>query len=93
MFHFLPRTLFKRLCEALNVVAMPKITVRKPTPAEAKEAESWDIWEKEPSEFDWEYSAKETCLILEGLATVEGKDGQRASFSAGEKIRKRYRFG
>jgi uncharacterized cupin superfamily protein len=85
------------------------ITVRKPTPAEKKEAEGWGIWEKEPSEFDWSYSEKETCHILEGKATVKGKDGSSTSFGAGDyvifpqglectwkiekKIRKRYKFG
>ena len=86
-----------------------KISVRKPTQAEKKEAGEWGIWEKEPSEFEWSYSEKETCLILEGKATVEASDGSSASFGAGDyvifpqgmrctwriekKIRKRYRFG
>lgn len=86
-----------------------KIIVRKPTDAEKKEAQKWAIWEKEPSEFGWSYSEKETCLMLEGKATVTATDGSRASFSAGDyvvfpqglsctwriekKIRKHYRFG
>ena len=86
-----------------------KIVVRKPTPAEKKEAERWGIWEKEPSEFEWSYSEQETCLILEGKATVVPQEGASAAFGAGDyvifpqgmqctwkiekKIRKHYRFG
>lgn len=61
-----------------------QIEVRKPTKEEIKEAESWPPWSKEVSEFDWQYDEKETCYILEGAATVTGKDGQAASFSAGD---------
>ena len=41
-----------------------KAKVRKPTENEKEEAESWPIWEKEESEFPWEYSDQETCLYL-----------------------------
>ncbi|MCK4714778.1 MAG: cupin domain-containing protein [Candidatus Aenigmarchaeota archaeon] len=61
-----------------------KIEVRKPTEDEIKSTESWGTWEKEPSEFDWEYGEKETCYILEGSATVTASDGESASFGAGD---------
>ena len=86
-----------------------KTLVRKPTPEEKKEAASWSIWEKEPSEFGWNYDQKETCLILEGKATITHSDGSSITFSAGDyvifprglrctwkiekKIRKHYLFG
>jgi uncharacterized cupin superfamily protein len=38
-----------------------KPKVRKPTEKELQEAESWAIWEKEESEFPWEYFEQETC--------------------------------
>ena len=41
-----------------------KPRIGKPTKKEIAEAESWPIWEKEKSEFPWEYDIKETCLIL-----------------------------
>jgi uncharacterized protein len=85
-----------------------EIIVRKPTAEELKIAMTWPIWEKEVSEFDWEYDSPETCLIIAGKATVTGQ-GVKASFGAGdyvvfpaglkckwkitEKIRKHYRFG
>jgi uncharacterized cupin superfamily protein len=85
-----------------------KPNVKKPTAKERKEAESWPIWEKEKSEFPWEYDEQETCLILEGKATVKTPEGN-IEFEAGdyvvfpkglkctweikEVIRKHYNFG
>ena len=31
---------------------------------------SWPIWSCEVSEFDWEYSEQESCLLLEGEVEV-----------------------
>lgn len=86
-----------------------EVTVRKPTDAERKEAQAWGVWEKEISEFDWEYSEKEICLILEGNAQIFEGEGKIAEFGAGDyvvfpeglsctwkitkKIRKKFRFG
>jgi len=85
-----------------------KPKVRKPTEKESKEAESWPIWEKEESEFPWEYDEQETCLILEGKTTVKMPE-ETIEFGAGDyvvfpeglectweikkKIRKHYKFG
>lgn len=85
-----------------------KPKVRKPTKDESQKAESWPIWEKEESEFPWEYFDQETCLILEGKAVVKTSEGD-IEFGAGdyvvfpegltctweikEKIRKHYKFG
>ena len=85
-----------------------KIEVRKPTEEEKQEASSWGIWEKEVSEFPWQYSEKETCLILEGNVEVTA-DEETVSFGAGdyvifpeglkctwkiiEPVKKHYKFG
>ena len=85
-----------------------KPSKRKPTQKEQKEAEDWPIWEKEESEFPWEYDEKETCLILSGKAVIKCDDGT-VEFAAGdfvtfpiglkctweikEKIKKHYKFG
>ncbi len=82
--------------------------VRKPTEEERKLAEKWPIWEKDPSTFPWEYSQKETCLILEGKSVVRADEGS-VEFGAGdyvifphglkctwqikERIRKHYKLG
>lgn len=84
------------------------IIVKKPTAAEKKLAQTWPIWEKEPSSFVWTYDEQETCLILEGRAVVSA-DGKKFPFKAGDyvvfpkglsctweiekAIKKHYRFG
>lgn len=62
------------------------VTVQKMTKeqADSKGMLSQPIWEKEVSEFDWEYSDKESCYILEGAATVILADGETVSFEAGD---------
>lgn len=85
-----------------------KPKIRKPTNKEIAEAKAWPIWEKEESNFPWEYNTKETCLILEGKAIVKTSDGE-VEFGEGDyvefpiglqctweikrKIRKHYTFG
>jgi hypothetical protein len=85
-----------------------KPKVRKPTEKESREAESWTIWEKEESEFPWEYFEPETCLILEGKAVVETPEefvefgagdyvvfpeGLKCTWKIKQKIRKHYKLG
>jgi hypothetical protein len=51
------------------------VVVRKPSIEEQKQCKTWPIWECKPSEFDWAYTEKETCFILEGHVTVtDGKN-------------------
>jgi uncharacterized cupin superfamily protein len=87
-----------------------RISVRKPTAEELKTLGvfAWPIWTCEPSTFDWTYSEKETCLLLEGQVTVEA-EGESVSFGKGDlvvfpkglsclwrvaaPVRKHYRFG
>jgi len=51
--------------------------VHKATEEEIKEMEQLSIWEKEVSSFPWEYSDKETCLIISGAAEVVAEDGSK----------------
>ena len=83
--------------------------VRKPSARETGQAESWDTWIREPSEFTWHYDEKETCYILEGNAKVTDKQGNSIEFGPGDwvefeqglecrwtitrTIQKKYRFG
>jgi len=87
-----------------------KIQIEKPTQEKLKSlgVESWPIWTKEPSKFDWHYDDKETCYFLEGEVTVEtphekvniGK-GDLVTFPKGlgctwhvkKAVRKHYHFG
>lgn len=53
---------------------------------EALGVNSWPIWEKEVSRFDWTYDDKETCYILEGKVTVEPENGESVEFGAGDLV-------
>ena len=48
------------------------ITISQLTDKEIEEQGvlSWPIWSCEVSEFDWEYSEQESCLLLEGEVEV-----------------------
>ena len=62
-----------------------KITIKHLS--ESKIAEEnilqWPIWSCEISEFDWEYSDQETCLLLEGEVEVSS-EFETVRFSAGD---------
>ena len=45
--------------------------------------ESWPIWTKEVSVFDWYYDSKEMCLILEGKAIIR-TDKEEVTIQAGD---------
>jgi uncharacterized cupin superfamily protein len=49
---------------------MEPVIIKKPTEGELLQlgVESWPIWEKEVSVFDWFYSEPETFYVLEGRA-------------------------
>jgi uncharacterized cupin superfamily protein len=61
------------------------VVVRKPSEEEVNTFKAWPIWKCEPSTFDWAYTEKETCYLLEGKVTVsDGKDS--VSFEAGDLV-------
>lgn len=60
------------------------IEVRKPTEAEIETAKKWPTWVKEISEFSWNYSEQETCLILKGRAEVEASNGEKVEIKEGD---------
>ena len=55
---------------------MEKIKVEQLTDDEIEKRgiKNWGIWEKEPSEFDWEYTSEEHCYIINGKAVIEAPD-------------------
>ncbi len=61
-----------------------KVEIRKPTEQEKSKASSWPIWEKEASQFPWEYDEKETCMILEGDVEVTSEEGKKFHFKGGD---------
>ena len=64
-----------------------KIEIRKISEHEIEEMDirDWPVWQKEASEFDWDYSDKETCYIIEGKAKVTA-NGQEAEFGKGDLV-------
>lgn len=62
-----------------------KAIVRKPTDDEIKEMKGCPTWNCEASVFDWYFDDEETCLILEGEATVK-YDGGEVSFKGGDLV-------
>lgn len=64
------------------------IIVRKPTEQESITCKSWPIWSCDVSEFEWEYTQTEKCLLIDGH--VEVKDlppsGQSVSFGSGDYV-------
>lgn len=87
------------------------IHVEKPTDEKLLELKvvSWPVWEKEISEFPWEYDEPETCFILESEVVVTHDAGAPVSFGKGDlvvfsaglkcrwkinkAVRKHYKFG
>lgn len=61
--------------------------VWQPTAQEIENTESWSIWSKESSEFDWHYDDIETCYILEGQAEVTDNNGNRINFKVGDMVK------
>ena len=61
------------------------VIVKKPSDAEASECRAWPIWKCEPSTFDWSYTEKETCLLIEGQVTVTDTNDS-VSFGPGDLV-------
>lgn len=73
----------------------------------SRNVESWPVWEKEVSDFQWEYAETEECYILKGEAdiitdkatyTISAKDfvtfykGLSCRWVIRKPIRKHYNF-
>ena len=50
-----------------------------------KEVLSWPIWTCDISEFNWEYSERESCLVLEGEVEISG-EFKTLKFGAGDYV-------
>jgi len=63
------------------------IQINKLTESEIakKKIKSWPIWSCEVSEFDWEYSERESCLLLEGEVEVSG-NFETVKFGVGDYV-------
>ncbi len=61
------------------------IIISVPTAEQVATCKTWPIWQHEPDRFDWTYTDKETCLLLEGKVTVSDSDAS-VSFQAGDMV-------
>ena len=64
------------------------IIVRKPTEQEAKTCKSWPTWSCDTSEFEWEYTQTEKCLLIEGQVEVSDlpPSGNTVTFGSGDYV-------
>ena len=61
------------------------IIIKKPTAQESSTCKTWPIWTCDPSDFDWQYTEKETCLVLQGKVTIKDKTGS-VTFGPGDLV-------
>lgn len=61
----------------IQLSSMAKVIIEHLEQAEIniRGIQSWPIWEKEISRFDWLYEGDEECLIIEGEVIVETEKG------------------
>lgn len=63
------------------------VKIAKPTTVQATQAAGWPIWTKDTSEFNWQYTETEKCLIIKGEATVYSEDKtESVSFAEGDYV-------
>ncbi len=62
------------------------ILVKKPTEQEVIELQRCPQWEKEVSQFGWEYEMSETCYLLEGAVRVTTDSGEVVEFGQGDLV-------
>ena len=75
---------------SLQGLSMTEITIEhnvSPAKLDAMDVDSWPVWEKEVSTFDWHYDKAETCYILEGEAIVTSKSGEAITIQRGDLVR------
>ncbi len=46
----------------------------------------WATWEKEVSEFPWEYKMTESCYIIDGEAIITPEDGEPVTIERGDYV-------
>jgi uncharacterized cupin superfamily protein len=67
------------------MASMKDVVVKKPTAAETATAKKWPVWEHPAATFEWFYTQKEKCLILQGKVTVRSAGGKDSvSFGVGD---------
>ena len=68
---------------------MAKVFIKSPCSASViiqYGIKNWPIWECEPSNFLWDYSEKEICLIIEGEANIKTDTGESYFIQSGDLV-------
>ena len=68
---------------------MVKVLIKSPCSASViiqYGIKNWPIWECEPSNFSWNYSEKEICLIIEGEAKIKTEAGESYLIKSGDLV-------
>lgn len=62
------------------------IKVERPSEERLQEIKTWDIWEKEPSEFPHYYEESEYFYFLQGQAEIADKNGKITHVKKGDLV-------
>jgi uncharacterized cupin superfamily protein len=79
---------FAKLRENLGQGFVMEVKIESPDKERlsALKVETWPIWTKEISRFDWYYGETEMCYFLEGRVIVELPDGQKIEIKKGDLV-------
>jgi uncharacterized cupin superfamily protein len=72
----------------IKMATVNDVNVCKPDDDQSQQCKAWPIWSCGASEFDWDYTQTETCLILEGKVTVTDRpdSGESVTFGPGDMV-------
>ena len=64
------------------------VVVKKPSEQEQAICQHWPTWGCDVSEFDWDYTQTEHCLMIEGKVTITDRpdSGESVSFGPGDMV-------
>ncbi len=48
---------------------------------------SWNPWECEESEFDWQYDQEEWCYLFDGRAIIKTETGEKIKIKKGDLVK------
>lgn len=67
---------------------MSEIIITRPSKDELDKLgiDKWSSWECDPSEFDWQYTNRETAYVFKGKVVVTTDDGKKAEIGAGDLV-------
>jgi len=67
---------------------MGKIEITHPSASELKQLGIgiWSPWQCAPSDFDWQYTDRETAYVLKGKVVVTAADGETVELGPGDLV-------